>query len=870
LRDVTLAGGNGSLRLVVVRDALVGHVDASGCPTSDESTASVQPDPNARLDPLSVRGVCVAEPGGVSCSAGALDALLEDERDPNPTALFLLAHEFAHVAQGETGADDEHTEVVAAAASQAQKIAQLQEACRRDDTMLKQEQAADEVALKAAVAAFGRDPFKASRSRRAAVADNFEAVYQGTSRLQRWLAITPGQGLGHSGGRYFCEVLGDSTEGEIPFYGGGHPRRWTRMAELMQSASKAVGFDDSGKESHDNDLGSLPGNSLTDGFLATAQEDMVRSFCRDVNAFEAGRLDCKNFQRPAFYDATAATQRTHNADAGPAIAVSLATPALSAGARAALEQRSHVDVLHATLYETYRGKQNALAAQNRAAAATSEFLRTLERWAVASQGVWLFEKHSDVAAAGGLEADEFTVTFEMMGVLRSARPLHQSDLGSAFPGRLSLASAEWEKTKFGVAFYLPERSRGPSDGVLPPKDELQVDLRPASLDAVFDFDAAAAGKPGQATRELFAVAGYAYRKMVASGRSDDAKESVPARVVTFPRIGDFSENIEIATELPKSVVQTASANAPAHPDERIEAAFDYADHSRQLGAGELAALFGNGAGEGSKEDRLVQQGLAFKRGEGVPKDDGRAVACFKAACDGGSQVGCGYFAGMLLMGRGVPAQPEHAVELLRSACKAGAQNACTRLGSVYLQGLGGVARDTAKALSLLEKSCKAKDSFGCAELGAAYAGAPGIDADGWLAAMYLQRACEGGLQESCVGLGVLLLIGSVDVNEGPRSDRDRSQALFAKACDERVAEGCNQLGQGYLAGLFESLDGLGEPNVAKAEPVLATACELGAAEGCYYDASAMVHMGLLEDDPRVRARRKAACDGGFKKACQKN
>jgi TPR repeat protein len=807
----------------------------------------------------------------VTCSAGALDALLEDKLDPNPTALFLLAHEFAHVARGETGADDEHTEVVSAAATQRAKIAQLQDACRRDSTMLKQEQAADDVAFKAAVAAFGRDPFKASRSLRAAVAGNFEAIYQGTSRLQRWLAITPGQGLGHSGtNQYVCEVLGNSAEGEIPFYGGGHPRRWTRMAEMMQAASSAVGFDKSGKESDDNDLGGLRGNNFTDSFLASAQEDMVQRFCRDVNAFEAGQLDCKNFQRPAFYDATAATQRSHRADAGPAIAVSLATPALSAGARAALEKRSHVNFLHATLSETYRGKQSALAGQKRAVAATSELLRTLERWVSASPGVWLFENHSDVAATGGFGADEYTVTFELMGVIRSDRPLRKADLGAAFQGRVALASGEWDKTKLRVLLFLPERSRAPSDGVVPPKDELQVDLRPDSLDAILDFDAAAAGKPGQPTRDLFAVAGFAYRKMVEGGRSEDAKETVPGRVVLLAEVGEFSEHIHIASDLPKSVLAAASTGAPAHPDDRIEEAFDYADHSRQLTSGELAALFGAGAGAGSKEERLVQQGLAFKKGDGVPKDEGHAAACFKTACDAGNQVGCGYFAGMLLMGRGVPAQPEKAVNLLRTACKGGAENACMRLGVVYLKGQGGVGRDTTKAVSLLETSCKAKDSSACAELGAAYSGAPGVEADGWLSAMYFQRGCEGGLQASCVGLGILLSIGHSDVNEGPRSDRDRAQALLEKACDQQLAEGCNQLGQGYLGGLFEPRDAFGEPNVAKAEPVLAHACELGSAEACFYDASAMVHMGLLDDDPRVRARRKAACDGGFQQACQSN
>jgi TPR repeat protein len=867
-KDVTISGGaSDRLQLVVVRDALVGQVDTSGCLAPEAAQASVLPDPNAALDDRSVRGVCVAESGRVRCSSGALTALLEDGGEPNPTIFFLLAHEFAHVALGQTGADDEHVEAVPAGASEGERVAQLQQACRRDDTTLKQEQEADDIALRAASAAFQREPWRRDLAAPAAAAANFEAVYQGSIRLQKWLAITPGQGLGHSGaGRYFCEVLKDRSDDEVPFYGGGHPRRWTRLAELMQAAGNAA-FGPNGREDRES-AGLLGVNRLTDSLLAAAQEDMVLNFCKDVNAYEAKQLDCTHFARPVQYDATALAEKSRARDAAAPLPVTLATPAVSDAARAALENHSFLNLIQVKLFEDYKGKQHALDAQQAAARAVSALLRRLESWAAGEHAVWVYEQHSGVEARGGFGADEYSLNFELFAVLRSPRALKSSDVQTpGFSGRVEIESADWAKSPLSVILYLPERGKGQKEGPIAARDQLAVFRKPQPLDTALDFAAAAGGHPNQLAPALRELTGYAMERMVKSGRSLASPAPEPFNITLLAKLGNIFEHIEIAKSWSELRPGPTRPGGPGALAAQIERAFDYGDGSRELTAGELATLFGDDAGEGSAADKWIKLGLSYKTGDGVAKSDQRAVQFFKQACDAHSSDGCGYYAGMLILGRGTRAEPPRALALLRDACGKGSQVACARLGAVYRQGLAGEAVDGAKAETLLKKACGAKELFGCVELATLYGeGATGVEADGWLAAIYLQRACEGGMQEACTALGVLLTIGSPD-DQGPHADRERARALLAKACEGRVAEACNQLGQCYMGGLFEPLDAWGEPNIPKAEPVLSRGCELGSAEACYWDAKVMVRMGLLQTDPRVQSKLKPACKGGYKRAC---
>jgi TPR repeat protein len=60
-----------------------------------------------------------------------------------------------------------------------------------------------------------------------------------------------------------------------------------------------------------------------------------------------------------------------------------------------------------------------------------------------------------------------------------------------------------------------------------------------------------------------------------------------------------------------------------------------------------------------------------------------------------------------------------------------------------------------------------------------------LEADGARAAVWYERACELGLPEGCVRLGILHRFGA-----GVRHDEARAVALFERACAAGDEEGC--------------------------------------------------------------------------------
>jgi hypothetical protein len=72
----------------------------------------------------------------------------------------------------------------------------------------------------------------------------------------------------------------------------------------------------------------------------------------------------------------------------------------------------------------------------------------------------------------------------------------------------------------------------------------------------------------------------------------------------------------------------------------------------------------------------VEWGRLFSYGAGVPKDQRRANALYKQACDGGNMVGCNNLGLNYAKGTGVPQDPSRANALFKQACDGGLQEAC--------------------------------------------------------------------------------------------------------------------------------------------------------------------------------------------------
>ena len=75
----------------------------------------------------------------------------------------------------------------------------------------------------------------------------------------------------------------------------------------------------------------------------------------------------------------------------------------------------------------------------------------------------------------------------------------------------------------------------------------------------------------------------------------------------------------------------------------------------------------------------VLAGLMHRRGEGTPKDHGRAAKLFEGACDQHSASGCYHLGEAYRDGLGVQASASLALGFFERACQAGRNQACAVL-----------------------------------------------------------------------------------------------------------------------------------------------------------------------------------------------
>jgi TPR repeat protein len=100
-------------------------------------------------------------------------------------------------------------------------------------------------------------------------------------------------------------------------------------------------------------------------------------------------------------------------------------------------------------------------------------------------------------------------------------------------------------------------------------------------------------------------------------------------------------------------------------------------------------------------------------GNGVARNDRRAVELLRKACDGGSARGCSDLRTMYSAGRGVGRDYDTKdVERYQRACGTGLFASCADLGRMYQYGRG-VARDQQRAMALYRKACDAGHMGGC-------------------------------------------------------------------------------------------------------------------------------------------------------------
>lgn len=195
---------------------------------------------------------------------------------------------------------------------------------------------------------------------------------------------------------------------------------------------------------------------------------------------------------------------------------------------------------------------------------------------------------------------------------------------------------------------------------------------------------------------------------------------------------------------------------------------------------------GAGAGDSATPAACGRLGWAYERGEGVPRDEGRAATLYARACEGGDAWACNQLAFLYDGGRGVPEDPARAAALHRRACEAGLARACSNLGFLHEKGRGAPA-DAAAAARWYERAAAAGDAEGAYNLANLLVAGRGVEVDEPRAAALYEASCEAGLADACANLAWM-----IDNGVGVRIEPARAAALHERACAGGVEASCRR------------------------------------------------------------------------------
>jgi TPR repeat protein len=169
-------------------------------------------------------------------------------------------------------------------------------------------------------------------------------------------------------------------------------------------------------------------------------------------------------------------------------------------------------------------------------------------------------------------------------------------------------------------------------------------------------------------------------------------------------------------------------------------------------------------------DAQFRLGLAYVKGEGVPRDYTEAATWFRAAAAQGHLEAEATLGGAYELGRGVKRDYAEAAAWYRKAAQQGYPLAQELLGYLYEAGKG-VPRDYAEAETWFEKAADQGDANAQYRLAVLYEGGEhGLPHDYPQAAAWYRKAAEQGLASAQFCLGVLYESGEVP--------RDYGEAYF--------------------------------------------------------------------------------------------
>jgi hypothetical protein len=200
--------------------------------------------------------------------------------------------------------------------------------------------------------------------------------------------------------------------------------------------------------------------------------------------------------------------------------------------------------------------------------------------------------------------------------------------------------------------------------------------------------------------------------------------------------------------------------------------------------------------------------------------------------------------------------PASATMTDRVSCDQGSPEACGRLGLALLRSSKREVQPG--GLAILQRICDGGNAEGCVGVGWAYDNGLGLPAaDLTKAAELYRRGCDAGIVMGCYDLGKMYSDG-----RGVESSDARAAELFDGACQQSSGPACNVLGTFYANGR------LGDADPSRAAGLYQRACGLDNMNGCsnlaqlYRDGR-----GVPADPARARQLFDQACRGGIQIAC---
>jgi TPR repeat protein len=194
-------------------------------------------------------------------------------------------------------------------------------------------------------------------------------------------------------------------------------------------------------------------------------------------------------------------------------------------------------------------------------------------------------------------------------------------------------------------------------------------------------------------------------------------------------------------------------------------------------------------------DALTELGFLVASGRGAAKDDAAAAGFYQQAADKGSALAMNNLAYMYETGRGVTKDVGHAISLYRKAADGGSALAASNLGGLYRDGKG-VPRDMGEAVRYLKKAVDLGENTGMYKLGLLYRDGNGVLQDKVEAVRLFQLAADRGNAEATTELGYDTETGI----GGLRPDAQEAARLYKKAADMGSALAMNNLGYFYQVG----------------------------------------------------------------------